>query len=151
MPFLKSLVCHDLGLNPCPLYHWWTLYPLGQWAGTISNLSCSVRKKYIEQVLEATLHKAVAYWHLPPITKTIQGRRTRHAEHCWRNRDELINDVLLWTPSHERAKGGQPAWIYVRQLCVNTGLEDLLDAMDDSEGWRERVKDICTDNVTWWW
>ena len=38
------------------------------------------------------------YGHLPPISKTIQVRRTRHAGHCWRSRDELIRDVLLWTP-----------------------------------------------------
>ena len=38
------------------------------------------------------------YSHLPPITKTIQVRRTRHAGHCWGSRDELISDVLLWTP-----------------------------------------------------
>ena len=44
------------------------------------------------------------YGHLPPITKTIQVRRTRHAGHCWRSRDELISDVLLWTPTHGRAK-----------------------------------------------
>ena len=37
------------------------------------------------------------YGHLPPITKTIQVRRTRHWRHCWRSRDELICDVLLWT------------------------------------------------------
>ena len=30
------------------------------------------------------------YGHLPPITKTIQVRRTRHAGHCWRSRDELL-------------------------------------------------------------
>ena len=36
------------------------------------------------------------YGHLPPITKTIQVRRNRHAGHCWRSRDELIRDVLLW-------------------------------------------------------
>ena len=46
------------------------------------------------------------YGHLPPITKTIQVRRTRHAGHCWRSRDELIRDVLLWIPTqddqHER-------------------------------------------------
>ena len=35
------------------------------------------------------------YGHLPPITKTIQVRRTRHAGHCWRSRDKLISDVLL--------------------------------------------------------
>ena len=38
------------------------------------------------------------YSHLPPITKTIQVRRTRHAGNCWRSRDELISDVLQWTP-----------------------------------------------------
>ena len=35
------------------------------------------------------------YGHLPPITKTNQVRRTRHAGHCWRSRNELISDVLL--------------------------------------------------------
>ena len=44
------------------------------------------------------------YGHLPPITKTIQVRRTRHAGHCWRRRDELIRDVLLWIPTHGRRK-----------------------------------------------
>ena len=44
------------------------------------------------------------YGHLPPITKNIPVRRTRHAGHCWRSRDELISDVLLWTPTHGRAK-----------------------------------------------
>ena len=39
------------------------------------------------------------YGHPPPITKTIKVRRTRHAGHCWRSRDEFINDVLLWTPA----------------------------------------------------
>ena len=38
------------------------------------------------------------YGHLPPITKTIQARRTRHAGHCWRSKDEIVSDVLLWTP-----------------------------------------------------
>ena len=38
------------------------------------------------------------YSHLPPITKTIQVRWTRHAGHWWRSRDELISDVILWTP-----------------------------------------------------
>ncbi len=42
------------------------------------------------------------YGHLPPTTKTIQVRRTRHAGHCWRSRDELISDVLLWTPTYGR-------------------------------------------------
>ena len=47
------------------------------------------------------------YGHLPPITKTIQARGTRHVGHCWRNRDGLISDVLLWTPTYGRAKAGK--------------------------------------------
>ena len=39
------------------------------------------------------------YGHLPPIMKTIQVRRTRHAGHYWRSKDEFISDVLLWTPT----------------------------------------------------
>ena len=54
------------------------------------------------------------YGHLPPITKTIQGRRARHAGHCWRSRDELISDVPLWTPTYGRAKAGRPARTYIQ-------------------------------------
>ena len=42
--------------------------------------------------------KQQLYGHLPPITKTIKIRRTRHAGHCWRSRDEIIRDVFPWTP-----------------------------------------------------
>ena len=61
------------------------------------------------------------YGHLPPITKTIQVRRTRHAGHCWRSREELIRDMLLWTPTHGRAKAGRLARTYIQQLCEDTG------------------------------
>ena len=93
------------------------------------------------------------YGHLPPITKTIQVRRTRHAGHCWRSRDELISDVLLWTPTHGHAKAGRPARTYIQQLCEDTGCcpEDLPEAMNDREKWRERVRDIHATSTTWWW
>ena len=51
------------------------------------------------RMLRAILNKSWRQYptrhQLPPITKTIQVRRTRHAGHCWRSRDELIRDVLL--------------------------------------------------------
>ena len=93
------------------------------------------------------------YGHLPPITKSIQVRRTRHAGHCWRSRDELIRDVLLWIPTHGRAKAGRPARTYIQQLCEDTGCcpEDLPRAMNDREEWRERVRDIRAASTIWWW
>ena len=80
-------------------------------------------------------------------------KRTRHAEHCWGSRDEHISDILLWTPSHGRAKAGRPARTYVQQLYSNTGCrpEHLPEAMDDRDECRERVRDIRADSATWWW
>ena len=88
------------------------------------------------------------YGHLPPITKTIKIRRATHVGHCWRSRDELISNVLLWTPSRGRAKAGRPARTLIQQLCVDTGCspEDLPEAMDD---W-ERVVREGQGYPCWW-
>ena len=67
------------------------------------------------------------------MTKTIQVRRTKHAGHCWRSSVELISDVLLWTPSYDRAKVGGPAPTYIPQLCEDT---------ECKEEWRERESGI---------
>ena len=93
------------------------------------------------------------YGHLPPITKTTQVRRTRHAWYCWRSRDKLISDVLLWSPTYGRAKAGRPARTYIQQLYEDTGCsqEDLPEAMNDGEKWRERFRDIRASGTTWWW
>ena len=92
------------------------------------------------------------YGHLLPITKTIQVRRNRHAGYCWRSRDKLISDVLVWTPTYGRAKAGRPARTYIQQLCEDMGCspEDLTEVMNDREKWRERVRDIRADGKTWW-
>ena len=90
---------------------------------------------------------------MPPITKTIQVRWARHTGHCWRSRDELVSDVLLWTPTYGQAKAGRPARTYIQQLCEDTECnpEDLPEAMNDREKWREMVKDIRAGGTTWWW
>ena len=94
--------------------------------------------------------KQQLYGHLPPIMKTIKVRRTRHAGHCWRSRDELISNVLLWTSSHGWTKAGRPTRNYLQQLCADMGCnpEDLPGAMDNREGWQERVRDIHADSAT---
>ena len=97
--------------------------------------------------------KPQLYSHLPPITKTIKVWWTRQAGHCWRSRGELISDILLWTPSYGWTKAGRPARTYIQQLCEDMGCspEDLPEAMNDWEEWRERVEDIRAGGMTWWW
>ena len=94
------------------------------------------------------------YGHLSPITKPIQVRRTRHAGHCWRSRDELISNVLLWTPTYGWAKARDDLLEHtLPQVCEDTECspEDLPEARNDREKWRESVRDICTSGRTWWW
>ena len=90
----------------------------------------------------STMHQL--YGHLHRITKTIKVIRTNHAGHCWRSKDELISDILLWTPSYGRKKAGRPARTYLQQICDDTECspEYLPEAMNDREEWRERVRDI---------
>ena len=70
---------------------------------------------------------------LKPISKTIQVKRTTR---CLRRKDELISDVVLWTPTHERASVEEPARIYLHQLFADTGVvrkifrERLMIGMD---------------------
>ena len=80
-----------------------------QYGCTTWTLTKCLEKKLVgnyTRMLRAILNKSwrqhptrqQLYGYLPPITKTIQIRRTRYVGHCWRSRDELISDVLLWTP-----------------------------------------------------
>ena len=58
--------------------------------------------------------------------------------------------ILLWTPTYGQTKAGRPARTYIQQLCEDTGCspEDLLEAMNDREEWRERVRDIRASGTT---
>ena len=126
------------------------LYGCTTWTLT-KRLEKNLHGNYI-RILRAILNKSwrqhptkhQLYGHQPPITKSIQVRRTRHAGHCWISRDELINDVLLWTFSYGRANAGRPARTYIQLLCKDTGCspEDLPEAMNDREKWRERIRII---------
>ena len=66
------------------------------------------------------------YGHLPPITKTIQARLTRHTRHCWRSRDKLISDVLLWTPTYAGQKPDDQlehtfsSYVRIRDVALKT-------------------------------
>ena len=95
-------------------------------------LTKRIEKKLNEnctRMLQAKLNKSwkqnstkqQLYGQLPPISETIQKRRTRHARHGWRSTDELISIVFLWIPSHGRVSVGQPTRTYLQQLCINTG------------------------------
>ncbi|KAI8491777.1 Endothelial cell-specific molecule 1 [Branchiostoma belcheri] len=74
------------------------------------------------------------------MSQVIRERKLRFAGHSWRNKAEIVSDVLLWTPKHGHASVGRPCTTCIQQLCEDVGcrLEDLPRAMEDREGWRKR-------------
>ena len=73
----------------------------------IKLLSC-IHRSIWQNTMQVDCFFQQLYSHLPPITETNKFRQTRNAGHCWRSMDELISDILLWTPSHGWAKAGRP-------------------------------------------
>ena len=56
------------------------------------------------------------YGHIPPISESLQQQRMRFAGHCWRGKEELAGDVLLWKPTHRLQPKGRPKKTYMRVM-----------------------------------
>ena len=109
------------------------------------------------------------YGHLPLITKSIQVRQTRHAGHYWWSKDELISDILLWSPhmakqkqddqhehiysSYVRIQGValktcQKRWIIGRSGERGAGISVLVARHDDDDDTLHRDKTSLTNGCT---
>ena len=71
------------------------------------------------------------------ISATIKEHRMRFAGHCWRCKNKLASDLLLWYPNHGKRSRGIFAKTYIDLLSSDIGCEreELSNAMQD--------RDIC--------
>ena len=46
------------------------------------------------------------YDNLLQITSVIKERRRKFTGHCYRSKDEVVSDLILWTPKHVKTKFG---------------------------------------------
>ena len=85
----------------------------------------------------------------------------------WSSTDEIISNVLRWTPSLGRTRVPWRARIYLQQFYadIESSFKDLPRVMDDRDRRRERererererkrererVREIRASYVTWWW
>ena len=84
------------------------------------------------------------YSNLPKIIDTLMIRRPQFIGHCWRKKDEVISDLLLWEPKHGARKRGRPATTYVDQLRNDTGLSiaELKSIMGNQKEWMKLVNGV---------
>ena len=90
------------------------------------------------------------YGKIPKITDTILEQRLRFSGYCWRSKNEVVSDVLLWLPMHGRRSRGSPAKTVVDHLMEDTSsnYKQLPNAMMNREEWRVRVNQ-CRASSTW--
>ena len=90
------------------------------------------------------MRNEVLYGEIPKITTTIATQRARFCGHCWRSKDELAHQLLLWEPTHGKRDRGIPRRTFIDQLVDDTELqkEDLANAMNDREYWKSKVVDV---------
>ena len=81
---------------------------------------------------------ALLYGDIPRISSILKETRTRFA---YRSKNEVISDLILWTPAHGKRKIGRPCKTYIDQLMEDTNClpNDLPKAMEDREFWKDRV------------
>ena len=94
---------------------------------TLCTLTKHMEKKAWWEILKNAIYcleqswkqhpmKQHLYGHFSPFSLTIQVRRIRLSEYCWRRKDRLMSDVLLWTTKHGRASIGQRARTYISSV-----------------------------------
>ena len=64
--------------------------------------------------------------------------------YCWRRKDEVISELLLWEPKRGARKRGRPATIYIDQLRNDTGLSiaELKSIMGNRKEWMKLVNGV---------
>ena len=86
--------------------------------------------------------KEELYGNIPVISEIVRERRTKYAGHCYRSKDELVGDLLLWIPNHGHSGIGRPRRTCIDQLSNDVGMpvDDLKPSVEDRDVWRERVR-----------
>ena len=109
--------------------------------GTYTSMICVILNIY----WSTHPSKEGLYGNLVQIALVVRERITIFAGHCYRSKDQVVSDLILWTPNHSKAKVGCPSETFTKQLTGNADcqFEHLTRAMEDREYWRERV------NMVW--
>ena len=83
----------------------------------------------------------------------------RFAGHCWWAKQELADDLLLWSPNYGKRGVGHPTINYIDQLCGHTEClpNDLPALLQDRDGWLHRLMNawaslhVGSNPVTFYW
>ena len=78
------------------------------------------------------------YGSLPRLSEKLKQYRLRFAGYCYRQSEEAVLRLTLWTPTHGHHDQGRPAITYVETLMHDTGLTvtEVQTVMEDTDVWK---------------
>ena len=135
--FCFVIFCRLFKINPLYIYIYIYIWK--------SELTDKTKGSFFQAAIVSILLYGCTTWTLTKrLEKKLDGNYTR-----------MLGAILnkSWrqhSTRHQLAKAGRPARTYIQQLCEDTGCspEDLPEAMNDKEKWRERVRDIRATSTT---
>ena len=130
MPFFKSLVWLDLGLNPGLSDHWWILYPLHRqniWRKTKTWTTRERLVPFWTITGNNTPTKYQLYCHLLPISEIIRVKQTRHAGEV-RTNSQATFFMNSYTWTHQCWLTSED--LYTSTLCKH-GMQPKRSARND--------------------
>ena len=71
-------------------------------------------------------------------------------DHCWRSKNKILRDIILWTLPHGSVSVVWPKGTYQQQLCMDVGssLEDLTRTIGKRESGKSMLAAWLDE---WWW
>ena len=121
------------------LHHWSSNETLGVKASWELHKDATYCFK---QILKAAPHKSAT------VPLYLTNHLINMSKTCWKNKDELMSDVLQWTPTHRHTIVGWPA----KNLLSSTLCRHLMPSRGPANWgeWKERVKPICAISLLSW-
>ena len=123
---VKSNYYHVVAVSVL-LYGWTTLTQTKQLEKNLKENHIRILRALKSLSWKQRPSKQPLYDYLLPISQTTQVRRIGHTKQHSESWDDLISDVLPWTPTHGHTSFDRPAKTCIHQLCADTGcsLEDI--------------------------
>ena len=79
------------------------------------------------------------YGNITPISRRLASRRHRFVSHCFRDKSQIISDLILWKLPSYRKRKGPLNYIDAVSRDTNIGYEELPTAMSDRTYWKNFV------------
>ena len=85
------------------------------------------------------------YGNLPQVSIKIKQRRLRLAGHCWRQKDEIANRLVLWEPNRGTRNRGKQNTTYIDNLLQDSEMDNIQELgtlMEDRAEWMKVVAHV---------